>query len=56
MHAIMARGDVIHLRAGPARQFASLCAIFCAGVAWVCLVADQPLGARIMLVSESRNP
>eukprot|EP00903_Cladosiphon_okamuranus_P016305 g15037.t1 len=37
------------LAPGPARQFASLCAIFCAGVAWACLVGDKPLGARIML-------
>ncbi|CAM9111089.1 unnamed protein product [Scytosiphon promiscuus] len=37
------------LAPGPARQFASFCAIFCAGVAWACLLGDSSLGARIML-------
>ena len=37
--------------AGPSRQFANMCGVFFAGVAWACLVGDKSLGARIMLVS-----
>eukprot|EP00903_Cladosiphon_okamuranus_P016395 g15119.t1 len=37
------------LSAGPSRQFANLCGVFFAGVAWACLVGDKPIGAQIML-------
>ncbi|CAM9698463.1 unnamed protein product, partial [Hapterophycus canaliculatus] len=35
--------------AGPSRQFANLCGVLFAGVAWACLVGDKSLGARVML-------